>query len=185
MSAMTGFQGTTGNTTGRSYYDKKTPPGYRSGALQQMPPESLELFRQLFSHVGPDSRLSRLAAGDEEMFNQLEAPAMKQFAGLQGNIASRFSGMGSAARRSSGFQNTMSSAAQDFASQLQSQRMALSNQAMKDLFGMSEMLMGQRPMEQFLTPKKMPFWKEYLLALNERGQEMAGTVGKMAALGAF
>lgn len=174
MSTMTGYTGTQGNNTGRSYYDKKTPSGYRSGALQQMPPESLELFRQLFSHVSPDSRLSRLAAGDEEMFNQLEAPALKQFAGLQGNIASRFSGMGSGSRKSSGFQNTMSSAAQDFASQLQSQRMALSNQAMKDLFGMSEMLMGQRPMDQFVTEKPMDFWKAATIA----GINAGGEIGK-------
>src|SRR5882672_46659 len=80
------------------------PKGYKKGTIQQFTPEQMDLFRSLFGHTGQDSFLSKLAGGDEEAFGQVEAPAMRQFQGLQGQLASRFSGMGMGARRSSGFQ---------------------------------------------------------------------------------
>ena len=132
----------------------KIPKGYKSGQMQQFTPEQMQLFQQMFSNVSPDSYLSKLAGGDEGLFNEMEEPALRQFAGLQGNLASRFSGMGMGARRSSGFQNTMTSAASDFAKDLQSQRQNLQRQAIQDLMGLSSSLLGQRPYEQFLVPKK-------------------------------
>lgn len=133
----------------------KVPSGYKTAQLQQFTPEQMQLFKQLFSHTSPDSYLSRLAGGDQSFFDEIEAPALQQFSGLQGNIASRFSGAGSlGARKSSGFQNTMNSAASDFAMQLQSQRQGLQRQAIQDLMGMSSQLFGQRPYEQFLIPKQ-------------------------------
>jgi hypothetical protein len=138
------------------------PKGYRLGQLQQFTPEQMNLFQGLFSHLQPDSYLSRLAGGDQGMFDEVEAPALRQFGALQGNIASRFSGRGTGSRRSSGFYNTMNQAASDFAQQLQSQRMGLQRQAIEDLFGLSQSLLGQRPTERFLTEKQMPFWKSLL-----------------------
>jgi hypothetical protein len=132
----------------------KIPKGYRQGQIQQFTPDQLQLFKQMFSHVGPDSYLSRLAGGDEDIFNQIEAPALKQFSALQGNLASRFSGMGMGGRRSSGFQNSINQAGQDFASQLQSQRQGLQQQAIQDLMGLSNSLLSQRPYEQFLVEKQ-------------------------------
>jgi hypothetical protein len=124
------------NSTGRapSLNVGKAQGGYKPAQMQQFTPDQMQLFQQMFGQVSPDSYLSKLAGGDESMFNQIEAPAMRQFQGLQGNIASRFSGMGSGgARRSSGFQNTMNQASSDFASDLQSQRMGLQRNAIKDL----------------------------------------------------
>lgn len=139
---------------GTGFYKEKVPKGYSQGKLQQFSPEQLDLFQQLFGHVGPESYLSRLAAGDQSIFNEIESPALQQFSGLQGNIASRFSGMGgTGARRSSGFQNTMNAAASDFAQQLQSQRQNLQRQAIMDLMGISSNLLGQRPYENTLTKK--------------------------------
>ena len=132
----------------------KTPSGYRSGQTAQFTPEQMQLFQQSFGQVSPDSYTSRLAGGDQSLFEEMEAPAKKQFAGLQGNIASRFSGQGMGGRRSSGFQNTMSSASQDFASQLQSQRQGLQRQAIQDLRGMTSDLLGQRPYQQWMTKKR-------------------------------
>lgn len=134
--------------------------GYRQ--VQQFTPEQMDLFRRLFGQVGPESFSGRLASGDQSQFAQLEAPALKQFSGLQGNIASRFSGLGSGARHSSGFQNTINQAGSDFAQQLQSQRMGLQRQAMQDLMGMSGQLLGQQPYS--LIPKQKPFWQELLLS---------------------
>jgi len=145
----------------------KIPKGYRTGQLQQFTPEQMQLFQQLFSHVSPESSLSQLAGGDEETFNRIEGPAMRQFSQLQGNIASRFSAGGGgqgafSGRKSSGFQNALGGASSDFALQLQSQRQALQRQALMDLMGISGQLLGQRPTERFLTPKEPSFLDKWL-----------------------
>lgn len=157
MNSLAGPLGFAGN---------KLPKGYIAGQLAQFTPEQMQLFQQIFSHVGPESYLSKLAGGDEGIFNQIEAPAMKQFQGLMGGLASRFSGGGGgpgafSSRNSSGFQNQTTSAAQNFAEQLQSQRQGLQRQALMDLMGISQQLLGQRPYETFLrekAPKESSGW---------------------------
>jgi hypothetical protein len=140
----------------------KEKGGYRPAQLQQFSPEQMNLFKSLFSQVAPGSFTSQLAGGDESMFQQLEAPALRQFSGLQGNIASRFSGMGSGARRSSGFQNTMNEAASNFAQDLQSQRLGLQRNAIRDLQEMSNQLLQQRPYENFLVQKQPSALQQFL-----------------------
>lgn len=170
--------------TGKNVGNKMTgmndviPKGYRMGQVQQFTPEQMQLFGQMFGHAGQGSFLSRLASGDQSQFDELEAPAMRQFQGLQGQLASRFSGFGMGGRRSSGFQNTMNQATSDFAQDLQSQRLGLQRQAILDLQGLSSSLLGQRPYERQLIKKQMPFWKQLLLGINEKGQEAAGAVAK-------
>ena len=112
---------------------------------------------------GEGSNLQRLAGGgDEELWNQIEAPAMRQFQGMQGDLASRFSGMGMGARRGSGFKNAANQQTMDFASQLQSQRQNLSRQAIQDLIQMSQQMMNYRPYERFMTPKEPGFFDKWL-----------------------
>lgn len=134
--------------------------GYRQ--VQTYTPEQMQLFQQLFGHTSPGGYLSKLAGGDQAAFQQLEAPALQQFQQLQGNVASKFSGAGSGARHSSGFQNTLNQATSDFAQQLQAQRLGLQRQAMQDLMGMSHSLLGQQPYS--LIPEQKPFWQELLLS---------------------
>ena len=179
LSSSTGSAGT--NFGSRMTGQKDViPKGYKKGQIQQFTPDQMQLFEQLFSHAGPGSYLSRLAGGDQSQFEEIEAPALQQFQGIQGQLASRFSGMGSGARRSSGFQNTMRGAGSDFAQQLQSQRQGLQRQALQDLMGISESLLGQRPYENSLIKKQMPFWQQLLMGMNEKGQEAAGSLGKWA-----
>ena len=147
-------------------FKEKVPEGYKAGGLQQFTPEQMQLFQQSFGHVSPDSYTARLAGGDQGVFDQMEAPALRQFNEIQGNMASRFSGMGGGARRSSGFQNAGNQAASNFAQQLQSQRQGLQRQALQDLFSMSSDLMGQKPYERFLT--KQP-----------QGTSWASTIGSL------
>ena len=135
-------------------FKEKIPSGYKAGALQQMTPQQIKLLEEMIGQLGPESFLSRLAGGDQSMFEEMEAPALRQFGELQGNIASRFSGMGTGGRRSSGFQNTMNSAAANFAESLQSKRTDLRRQALEDLMGFSNQLLGQRPYERFLQKKE-------------------------------
>lgn len=188
MSGGTGFKMATGaglgNATGGPVgRNNKVPKGYSYAQLDQFTPEQHNLFQQMFGQLGPDSFLSKLAGGDEDTFNQMEAPALKQFSGLQGGLASRFSGMGSGARRSSGFQNTANQASSDFAQQLQANRMGLQQQATRDLMGFGNELLNQRPYEQGFAKKDVPFWKQLLLGLNERGMDAAGTIAKGAMMG--
>lgn len=137
-----------------SSFKQKVPEGYSVGRIQQFTPEQMDLFKNAFSHLSPDSWLSKMASGDQSFFEDMEKPALKQFGALQGNIASRFSGMGMGGRRSSGFQNTMNSAASDFAQGLQSKRQELTSQALKDLMTMSDSLMKQQPFENSLIKKQ-------------------------------
>ncbi len=177
---MTSMIGATGSRQGSGLTGgNKIPKGYKYGQMQQFTPEQMQLFQQLFGQLGPESFLGKLAGGDQSMFEQLEAPAMQQFQGLQGQLASRFSGMGTGARRSSGFQNTANQASSDFAQQLQSQRLGLQRQAIGDLMGFSNQLLGQRPYEQTLVPKSKNFLEELMLALTGAG----GKIG-MGMLGA-
>jgi hypothetical protein len=129
------------------------PEGYSKGQLAQFTPEQNELFKQSFAHLGPDSYLSRLAGGEEGMFNEIEAPALRQFQGTLGGIASRFSGQGMGGRRSSGFQQATTSAASNFAQELQANRQNLQRQAISDLMGLSNQLLNQRPYERFMAEK--------------------------------
>lgn len=152
----------TGQSFNPSITRGKSKGGFTPMQMQQFTPEQMQLFQQMFGRLGPDSFLGKLAGGDQSMFDQLEAPALRQFQGMQGQLASRFSGMGQGARRSSGFHNTMNQASSDFAQDLQSQRMGLQNQAIRDLMGMSNQLLQQRPYEQFITEKKQPFWKQLM-----------------------
>lgn len=168
MSSMTGQTGPTGQT------GNKIPKGYKLGQIQNFTPEMMELFNQLFSHVGPESYLSRLAEGDEDLFNEIEAPAKRDFTGLQGNLASRFSGQGMGARRSSGFQNTMNAASSDFAQDLQSKRQGLQRDALKDLMGFSNDLLNQKPYESLITEKPKKWWQELAMEFGKSAAKAGG-----------
>lgn len=140
--------------SGTGKIGNKIPSGYRAGQIQKFTPEQMQLFSQLFPFLGEGGDLQRLAGGDQSFFDQIEAPAKRQFNDQLSNIATRFSGMGSGARRSSGFQNATTSAASNFAQELQSNRQALQRQAMMDLFGLSNQLLNTNPYDQFLIEKQ-------------------------------
>ena len=171
------------NTMTPSLQRGKSKGGLTPFSMQQFTPEQMQLFGQMFGHLGSDSFLSKLASGDQSQFEQLEAPALRQFGELQGNLASRFSAPGTGARRSSGFQNTMNQASSSFAQDLQSQRMGLQRQALQDLMGMSNTLLQQKPYDQFVSEKPMPFWKRLMAGLAGpavQGAITGGTYGYMS-----
>ena len=167
--------------SGSTGYGTKAPSGYKQGRMDNFSPEQMELFKQMFSQVSPDSFLSKLAGGDEETFNQMEQPALRQFSGLQGNIASKYSGQGMGARRSSGFQNDMTAASSNFAQQLQSQRVGLQRQAMQDLSGMSNQLLQQKPFENYMVQKQQNPWAD----IAGKAFGTAAQIGTTYATGGF
>lgn len=137
---------------------EKIPSGYGISQVQNYTPQQMQLFNQGFGSVSPDSYLSKLAGGDQSMFDEMEAPAKRQFNEQLGGIASRFSQGGGgpgamSSRRSSGFQNASSSAASDFSQQLASNRQNLRMQAIKDLHSMSQQLLGNSPYTRQLYQK--------------------------------
>lgn len=162
------------------------PGGYRVGQMQQFTPEQMQLFKQQFGQVSPESYTSRLAGGDEDLFEEMEAPAHRQFAQSIGNLASRFSGQGMGARRSSGFQNATTSAASNFAQDLQANRQGLQRQAIKDLMEMSNQLLEQRPQQRSLFEKrqKQPNFFQGLLgsAAGGLGMGIGSNLGQFSGL---
>lgn len=161
MNSMSGFRGPAGANIGNraagGFKGDITPKGFRKGQLAQFTPEQMQLFRQLFSHVGPQSFLSRLSGGEEGAFTESEAPAWRQFAEAQGQLGSRFSQLAPgamSAQRGSGFQNQAGQLGSDFAMNLASKRQDLQRQALMDLLGISHTLLGERPFERALFEKQ-------------------------------
>lgn len=135
------------------------PEGYDYGQIQQFTPEQMQLFSQMYgSHLGPESYLSKLALGDQGEYSKMEDPAYRQFHSLIGDLANRFSNQGDIGGRSgTEFQNATTSAAGNFAQDLQSQRSNIRRQAIQDLLSYSNQFLNQRPYDQFLTEKPQPF----------------------------
>lgn len=157
------------------------PKGHRAGQIQQFGPEAMEMYEKLFSLLGEDSDIFKMAMGDQSYFDEMEAPAMRQFNELQGGLASRFSGMGMGGRKSSGFQNTSSAATTNFAQDLQSNRQNISRQALRDLMEMSHSLMNEKPFERIISGKEQKepgFWKQF-------GSNFAQSAGQSAGKGLF
>lgn len=171
MTSLTGSTGiqrkagssSLGNTAGG--FQDKIPSGYKKGQLQQFTPEQMQLFQSLFSNVGPNSFLSKLAGGDESAFEQSEQPFWKQFQEAQGQLGSRFSQFAPgamSAQGGSGFKNAGGQLGSDFAMQLGARRQDLQRQALMDLMGLSNTLLNQKPYENFLTKKSQNPWSEII-----------------------
>ena len=149
-------QGSSANLGKYAQPGQKLAGGYKQGQLPLYTPEQMQLFQQQFAHTAPESFLSKLASGDQEIFNEVEAPALRQFNQTLGGIASRFSKHG--ARKSSGFQNYTTAAASNLAQDLQANRQALQQQALKDLMGMSNTILGQKPYFNYATKNPKQNW---------------------------
>jgi hypothetical protein len=149
--SMQGMRAASGANVGPTSAGNIIPKGHRLAQIGQFSPQQMQLFSELFSHVSPQSYLSRLATGEE---GADETSAWRDFQSALGGLSSRFSGMGTGAKQSSAFQNTLSQSASDFALALKNQRSDLQRNALKELFALSESLLGQRPSEQFLVQKQ-------------------------------
>lgn len=183
--SMTGNRGAAGLAQqGNAAGGNIIPKGYRQGQLQQFGPEQMQLFQRLFGSVSPDSYLARLAGGDESAFEQYEKPAWRALGEAQGQLGSRFSQLSPgamSAQRGSGFKNAASQQSMDFAERLAAQRHALQSSALSQMHELSSSLLNQRPNEQFLVQKQLPFWKQLLLNINEQGANLAPVAAKFAA----
>lgn len=153
-----------------------TPPkanisGYKTRNVPNFTPEQMQIFKQIFGGLqgglpGGLDYLSKLASGDEETFQQAEAPAYASFDKLLGQLGSRFAGIG--AMDSSAFQNATSGAASDLSQSLQANRQSTQQSAIDKLLGLSQNFLGQKPYDTFLEK-------------NKSGWETAGDIGGLIA----
>lgn len=150
MSAPAGTASPRGNISG---YKLKQAPNFT--------PEQMSLFQKLLGGLsggggleGGMDFLSKLAGGDEGMFDKLEAPAYSSFNKAIGQLGSRFAGFGSGSLDSSAFQQATSGAAADLGQNLQSQRLGLQQGAIERLLGLSQNLLSQKPYENFLEKER-------------------------------
>lgn len=131
--------------------------GYKLRNTPNYTPQQMQLFSQLLGGVQGQGltkgleNLQGLAAGGEEGFEQLEAPAYTAFQKGIGQLGSQFAGLG--ALGSSGFQNAAAGQARQLAENLGSQRMGIQQNALERLLGLSDTLLGKKPFESFLQKK--------------------------------
>lgn len=161
-------------------YGAKTPKGYETYQLPTMEPGIHDMFMKLLGGAGQGAlgglqNLQKLAGGDQSYFQQLEAPAFRQFEGAMGQLGSRFAGMGMGAGKSSGMKFAAGGMASDLSQQLQSQRMGLQQNAISQLMGMSQNLLGMPTMEYGLA-KKPNMWEQIFGPL-------LGSIGGAAGMG--
>lgn len=165
--------------------------GYSAIQFPQLSPEQYNLFSQLLGGTMPGigaglGGLSKLAGGDQSQFQSLEAPALRQHQALLGNLGARFSGMGTGAQRSSGFQQAAGAATTDLAERLASQRMGLQRQALQDLLGLGRDLLGTKLTETALIPEQQqqsnsPLQELLLGLLPALGGMVGGPIGSFGA----
>jgi hypothetical protein len=142
-------------------------PGHNVNQLQNFSPEMQQLFQQLIQSLsggsaGAGDFLSKLASGDEETYQGLEAPAFRNFQEAIGQIGTRYSHLG--AGNSSYSENAMSGAGQSLAENLQSQRLGLRSKAIESLLNNSQQLLQQRPTENVVSKKPAKFdWLQAIL----------------------
>lgn len=185
-SSMSGYAG---------YGTKPKIPGYNIIATPTMDPRTTEYRQRLLDNSQPGldagvKRLSALAAGDQSQFDALEKPAFEDFQRGLGMIGSRYAGTGSgqmSARGSSAFQNETTGAAGDLAAKLQAQRMDIQNNALSELRGISQDILGSSPYEYGLQPKKKKrkWWQTGIdAAVTGGGAVLGGFLGGPAGAAA-
>lgn len=165
-----------GNAAGQ-FKNDIIPEGYEVGQLQQYTPQQMKLYGQQFKHVAPNSYLSRLASGDQSFYEEMEAPAWRQFQEAQGQLGSRFSQLAPgamSAQRGGGFKNAANQQSIDFSQGLASRRQELQRQAIMDLMGLSNQLLNQRPYERTINEKPKEWWEAPLTGFAQGAGQAAG-----------
>jgi hypothetical protein len=165
----------------------RTP--YQQIQVPTKDPRAMELYQQVAQALGPHlgnavQGIGQLAGGGTpEQWQQLEAPALRQYQQLVGGIGARYSGLGSGgAQKSSAFQNELSGSAADLAERLQGQRMGLQQNALQQLLGLYQNLIGTDTFENVFLPKQKPWWQEFASAIAPGIGMAGGNFSSMAGL---
>lgn len=142
----------------------KIPSGFKQFSLPTMSQDQkgiYDLLRNQFMGHAPGiyDQLGGLAKGQSPFFESLEAPAMRQFQQqIAPGIANRY--VGSGIKNSSGLNNSLASAGQGLAENLQSQRLGIQMNAISQLLGLGDLLLQTPTMQSGLVQKKPSFWQQ-------------------------
>jgi len=153
--------------------------GYNQVQTPRLDPQQQQLFSQAFGAISPSiggafGQLGQLAGGNAGAYEELEAPAFRNLQRGLGATASRFSGMGTGARRSGGFARETGDQSRQLAENLQGQRLGLQQGFMNQLMSLYSSLLGTETHENSLIQKQKPWWQELALSLGP-GLAQAGT----------
>lgn len=126
-------------------------------------------------------KLFGLAQGSPGAFEQLEAPALRQFQQqIAPGIAQRYAGTrgqaSSGMSASSGMQNSLAAAGANLAQDLQAQRTGIMERSMQNVLGLGNMLLGM-PTQQFGLVQKQNTLNQLLNILGIAGGQFGGTYG--------
>lgn len=158
----------------------KIPKGFGMYSLPTMGGGQADIYNMLksgFEGGGGDvyKNLFGLAQGKSDLFQQLEAPALRQFQQqIAPQIAGRYAGSGISG--SSGMQNSLAAAGQSLAENLQAQRMGLMERSMQNVLGLGNTLLGT-PTQQFGLYQKENLLKEIMQMLGSAGAQVGGIYG--------
>lgn len=158
------------------------PAGYNLSQLSNQTPQQQKYYNGLLNGAQKNlgglqqglGHTAGIAGGDESSFEEMERPAYSAFQKQLGNLSNRFAGQNSIG--SSGFQNAFSGATSEFQQGLHGQRSALRRQAIQDLLGHSQSLLGQNTFENVLGKKEESFGSSFGKVLPSL---LSNVIGKM------
>ena len=125
--------------------------------------------------------LSRLLSGDQSIFQELEAPALRQFQEqIVPGLAERFTGMGLGAQGSSGYQQVLGGAASRLAQDLAGQRSQYRMSALDRLLSQAGQTMQARPYD--VVPRTPGFLENVISSGAENFGKGAGLAAGLALI---
>lgn len=164
------------------------PKGYDMYSLPTMGGGQKDIYNMLsgqFQSGAGDvyKNLLSLAQGSPEMFEKLEAPALRQFEQkIAPGIASRYAGSGIGA--SSGMQNSLAAAGRDLAENLQSQRMGYMERSMQNVLNLGDRLLST-PTQQYGLVQKENWLRDLMQMLGAAGSSIGSAAGGAKLAGLF
>lgn len=156
----------------------KIPKGFGMYSLPTMGGGQADIYNMLKSGFEGGAgdvykNLFGLAQGRSDMFDMLEAPALRQFQQqIAPSIAQRYAGSGIGA--SSGMQNAIAAAGGNLAQDLQAERMGLMERSMQNVLGLGERLLGT-PTQQFGIVQKENLLRQIMQMLGSAAGQAGAT----------
>lgn len=153
------------------------PEGYSAYTLPTMGGGQQDIYNMLkgqFQGGGGDvfQRLLSMAQGKGDAFQQMEIPARRELEGNLANIGMQFGLSG--ANKSSGFQNAIAGAGQQFGENLYGQRANLMQNSMRDVLNLGNTLLGT-PTQQFGLAQNPTGMADFMKFLGNIVSQVGGT----------
>jgi|SRR5579864_206847 len=143
------------------------PKGYKQFNFPTRGGQSADIYKMLASGTAsglPDilSNLMATARGEGSAFQGLEGPARRDLEANLANIGQQFGLSGT--QKSSGFQNAIAGAGQNFAETLQAQRSGLMERSMQNVLNLGNLLLQNPDVESYYSEKKKgsSIWNDIL-----------------------